>query len=114
MISALISCPTIKEAAALAKIGETTLHARMNDPEFKKKYSRACANLLDAHAAALQVNMGQAIKTQREIMDNAANPPQVRLNAASEILRIGLNITDRVSVMRRLEELESRLEESER
>lgn len=106
LIAALISCRTIKEAAEKAGIGETTLHTRMKKPEFIKKYRAACLDLLNDHAAALHVNMGAAINTQREIMDNEDNPPQVRLNAANEILRIGLSVTDRVNILGKLNELE--------
>lgn len=106
MIAYLISCRTIKEAAEKAGIGETTIHARMKKPEFIKKYRAACLDLLNDHAAAMHVNMGAAVKVQREIMDNEDNPPQIRLNAANEILRIGLSITDKVNILSMLQELE--------
>lgn len=54
----------------------------------------------------MHVNMGAAVKVQREIMDNEDNPPQIRLNAANEILRIGLSITDKVNILSMLQELE--------
>lgn len=106
LIACLISCRTIKEAAEKAGIGETTLHNRLNKPEFVKKYRAACLDLLNDHAAAMHVNMGAALKVQREIMENEDNPPQVRLNAANEILRIGLSITDKVNILSMLQELE--------
>jgi hypothetical protein len=54
----------------------------------------------------MHVNMGAAVKVQREIMDNEDNPPQIRLNAANEILRIGLSITEKVNILSMLQELE--------
>lgn len=109
MIAHLISCRTIKEAAEKAGIGETTLHNRMKKPEFIRKYRAACLDLLNDHAAAMHVNMGAAVEVQREIMDNKKNPPQVRLNAANEILRIGLSITDKVNILSMLQELEGEI-----
>ena len=106
LIAYLISCRTIKEAAEKAGIGETTMHSRMNKPEFIKRYREACLDLLNDHAAAMHVNMGAAVETQREIMDNKQNPPQVRLNAANEILRIGLEITNKVNILSKLKEYE--------
>ena len=78
----------------------------MKKPEFIAKYRAACLDLLNDHASALQINMGKAIDTQREIMEDANNPPQVRLNASNEILRYGLMITDRVSILAKLKKLE--------
>lgn len=78
----------------------------MKKPDFIKKYRTACLDLLGEHAAALHVNMGAAVKTQREIMDDKSVSPQIRLNAANEILRIGLAITDRVNILDKIKELE--------
>lgn len=106
LIAHLISCRTIKEAAEKAGVGETTLHARLKNPEFVRKYRAACLDLLNDHAAEMHKNMGAAVDVQREIMDDRDNPPQIRLNAANEILRIGLAITDKVNILSMLQELE--------
>lgn len=78
----------------------------MKKPEFIAKYRAACLDLLNDHASALQINMGKAIDTQREIMEDVNNSPQVRLNASNEILRYGLMITDRVNILAKLKALE--------
>lgn len=113
MIAALIACPTIKEAAAQAKIGETTLHKRLNDPEFQKKYRDACAKLVKDHAAAMQAAVGEAILTLREIVKDKSNACGVRASAADTILRNSLKLTEQANILERLDNLEQRIEGEE-
>ena len=110
MIAALITCPTIKEAAAQVKIGETTLHKRLNDPEFQKKYRAACVELVKEHAATMQIAMGEAIGTLREIIKDKEAAGGVRASAADTILRNGLKLTEQANILERLDNLEQRIE----
>ena len=92
LIAALISCPTIKEAAMMAKVGETTLHNRLKNPDFQKKYRAACTELLKDHAASIEVAMGEAIGTLREIINDNGTAAGIRVSAADTILRNALKV----------------------
>ena len=107
MIAALITCPTIKEAATQAKIGETTLHKRLNDPGFQKKYRSACVELVKEHAATMQIAMGEAIGTLREIIKDKEAAGGVRASAADTILRNAMKLTEQANILERLDALEA-------
>lgn len=107
IIAALITSPTIKAAAEMAKIGETTLHNRLNNPAFQRKYRAACVDLVKDHAATMQIAMGEAIGTLREIIKDKSNACGVRASAADTILRNGLKLTEQADFLERLEALEA-------
>ena len=107
IIAALITSPTIQAAAEMAKIGETTLHNRLNNPAFQRKYRAACADLVKDHAATMQIAMGEAIGTLREIIKDKSNASGVRASAADTILRNGLKLTEQADFLERLEALEA-------
>lgn len=109
LIAALITCPTIKEAAAQTKVGETTLHKRLNDPEFQKKYRDACVELVKDHAATMQIAMGEAIGTLREIVKDKEAAGGVRASAAEAILRNAMKLTEQANILERLDHLEQRI-----
>lgn len=106
IIAALISCPTNKAAAEALGIGLTTLYKRFKDPEFQETYRETCKELLKDHTAALQARMGRAIEVMAEIMDDPKATAQTRLNAADTVLRHGTRLTEQVSILNRLDELE--------
>lgn len=112
MISALLSSPSIKEAAKVTGVGETTLHNRMKKPEFAKAYRLARMEMMRTYTAALQVHLGSAIQTITEIMGNKNNPAQVRLNAAELICRNMMKLTEQTDILERLETLEAEVMES--
>ena len=45
-----------------------------------------------------------------EIRDNKKNSPQVRLNAAAELIRNGLKLVELVEVVERMDTIEKKLE----
>lgn len=79
----------------------------MNDPEFQKKYRAACVELVKDHAATMQIAMGEAIGTLREIVKDKSNACGVRASAADTILRNGLKLTEQADILERLEALEA-------
>lgn len=91
----------------MAKIGETTLHNRLNNPAFQRKYRAACVDLVKDHAATMQIAMGEAIGTLREIIKDKSNASGVRASAADTILRNGLKLTEQADFLERLEALEA-------
>lgn len=110
----MIACSTTKEAAKKAGVGETTLHIRKKDPEFQKKYREACVDLLRDHTATMQIAMGEAIETLREIVKDKTAASGVRASAADTVLRNGMKLTEQTNVLERLAELEERLKEVEK
>lgn len=113
LIAALISCPTVKEAARRAGVGETTIHNRKKNPEFQKKYREACLDLLKDHTAAMQIAMGEAVDVLREVMKDRSEKGGVRASAAEAVLRNGMKMTDQTNILDCLDELKERLDIAE-
>jgi len=106
IIWALTETTTVKAAAKLAGCAESTIHIKMRNPDFKKRYRQAAREKLKDSTAALQADTGAARATVREIMDDKKNPPKVRLKAAELILRHGTDLTEKVDILEALDELE--------
>lgn len=106
IIAALLSTPTIREAAKAAGVGERTIYSRLNDSEFNAKYAEARLGLLKGHTAALQGHLGKAIEVMAAIMNDTETPPQTRLNAAESIVRNTLKLTEQTDILDRIKALE--------
>lgn len=87
ILSALITCPTIREAAASVGCSDRTIYSRMRDGEFYKAYNLARTDILRGAVAQASGQVGKALQTISEIMmDKEGASPQVRLNAAVALL----------------------------
>lgn len=95
--SALLSCGSQRAAAAKLGIGEKTIYDRMRDGEFLEIYAAAKADLLRTAEAGVALNLTRALNTVAEIMDNKANNPAVRLQAAQTIINSAVKLTDKLT-----------------
>lgn len=100
-VSALMACPTAKEAAKAAGIGESTLRAYKSDPEFVELYAAARHELLDAGVKSMQERFSEAVETVCEIMHDKTASHSVRLSAANSIINSCVQLTDEVERMER-------------
>jgi hypothetical protein len=100
-VAALVACPTAKEAAKVAGIGESTLRAYKSDPEFVELYTAARHELLDTGVKALQSRFSDAVEVICEIMHDEEASPSVRLSAASSIIQNAVRLTDQTERMER-------------
>lgn len=102
-VAALVACPTAKEAAKVAGMGESTLRAYKSDPEFVELYTAARHELLDTGVKALQSRFSDAVEVICEIMHDEEASPSVRLSAASSIIQNAVRLTDQTESMERAE-----------
>ena len=105
IISALLSNPTVKKAAAICKVSEAQIYARLRNAEFKATYDRARRALLAQSTAYLQGITGEALQKMYEIMNDPDAAPQVQLNAANAIASNSLKMTEQADILAQLEEL---------
>ena len=106
ILSALVSNTTIRAASAACGVSETQIYARLKNPEFKQKYDKLRIDLLERNTAQIQMQVGSAIQTMADVMNDGENSPQVRLNAADALIRNNLKLTEQTDILRRLEALE--------
>lgn len=106
IIAALIDSGSIKGAAASLECTARTLYERMKKDEFRALYTQAKAEIIRTATAKLQGNLGGAIDTLAEIMNDKEAAKQTRANCAVSILQYGARFTETNDLLERLERLE--------
>lgn len=105
-IIALLSAPSIAEAAKVAGVGETTLWRWLQDDEFQDKYREAKRQALSVAIAQLQQSAGEAVQTLRDVAADAGSPASSRVSAAKSILELAIKAAEIEDLEQRLSELE--------
>ena len=106
-IAALVTRPSIEDAARIAGVGEKTLRRWMQDPEFNAPYLRARREGVIQAIARMQQATGAAGTVALKLMSDPNVPAAVRLRAAEFVF-------DRAIKGVELEDIEVRLSQLER
>lgn len=105
-LSALLTQPTIAQAAQRAGISDATAGRWLKDPRFQARYAdakrQAFAEVLDY----LQHSMLAAVMTLRSVMLDAQAKPTTKVLAAGKLLELGLRAHEVYTVEERLAALE--------
>lgn len=109
-IAALLTQPTIREAAKTAGVGEKTLWRWLQNQEFQEAYREAKRRVVEEGISKLQQVCGEAVKTLEEIMRNQENPPSSRVTAARIILEMTIKAVEIDDLASRVEKLERTIE----
>jgi hypothetical protein len=108
-ILALLSETTISKAATKSGVNEKTLRRWLSeDAPFKAEYSNARRVTFEAGMSRVQALVVRAVDTLDELL-GAKKYPAVRLGAARTVVELGLHQHDSETILRKLEELESRV-----
>lgn len=113
IISALISNPTVRAAAAVCGISEKQIHTRLRQPAFRAKYDAARRELLEQSTAYIQGIVSEAIQKMRDVMNDPDASQQVQLNAAEAITRTSLKYTEQNDILTQLAELKKAVFQNE-
>ncbi len=105
-IAALLSNPSIPDAASAVGIGEGTLWRWLKIPEFNNAYSEARRELVRHAVVTVQFAMSEAVETLRTIMKNNDAPASSRVSAAKALINISIKSVEIEDFDRRLSELE--------
>jgi hypothetical protein len=107
-IVALLSEPTIRDAAAACGIGERTLHRWLtDDTTFQAEYEAARRATFQAAINRIPALAARAVDTLAALLGDK-EPPAVRLGAARAVTDIGLHQHDAETILRKLDEIEAR------
>ena len=107
-ILALLSEPTIGEAAARCGIGVRTLHRWLtDDPAFQAEYEAARRATFKAAISRIPMLTVRAVDTLAALLGDK-EPPAVRLGAARTVADIGLHQYDAETILKKLDEIEAR------
>lgn len=110
-IAALISSPSIAEAADKSGIGLRTLHTWLADADFQRALSAAESAAIAEAVRATGADMAANFATMREIRDDSEIPASVRLRAAQVLDASLLKWREIASIEERLVALEERASE---
>lgn len=96
LIAALISTPTVREAAKQAGVSESAVYKKLRNYTFRTELSKQRALLLEDVRTALQSHLLDAISAISEIITNKETAPQTRLNACESLLRLSFKLNDQI------------------
>ena len=107
IITALLSNPSIKEAAKSINITPQTVYNRLRDDSFKTRYAEARRQVLSEDCYRLQSYLADAIEQIHDVaIDEMGTATQIRLNACDMLLRHCYRLTELTDVLARIEKLE--------
>jgi phage terminase small subunit len=105
-VLALLSAPTLLQAAKVAGIGEKTAQRYMADPEVRSALAELEAELVKSLQRRLLELAGRALATLEAAMTDGSAPWSARLRSAEAVLT-------HLTRLRELTELEERVEQLE-
>lgn len=94
LIAALLSAPTIRDAAKAANVSESTVYSKLREYGFRKQLNEQRALILEDVRTALQAHLTNAVRVMGAICADEKVPPQTRLNAAQGILKSALKLAE--------------------
>lgn len=97
IISALLNNRTMKEAAASIGLTERTVYTRMQEDDFKVLYKAVKADLIRGSVFSINQQLGAALDTVVEIMQDKNVSPAIRLQAADKIFLYADKFATRLS-----------------
>jgi hypothetical protein len=103
-ISALLTEPTIAEAARKAGIGRSTLLRWLAEPEFKARYRGARRSVVEGAIGRLQQASTQAVDAL--VRNLTCGTPAVEVGAARTILDQAIKAVELIDLAERVEALE--------
>jgi hypothetical protein len=108
-VAALLTHPTLSEAAAHAPVNESTLRRWLKNPAFDTAYRDARQQIVQHAIAQVQEASLEAVATLRSILADAEAPAHARVSAARTVLELGLKAAAMDELDHRLAALEAAL-----
>ena len=109
-ILALLTQPSIAEAAKTAGISEATLWRWLKDEEFSKSYREAKRRAVEQAVSRLQQLSGEASDTLGHVMASPVVRANTRVTAARVVLEMAVKAVETEDLAARIEKLEHLIE----
>jgi hypothetical protein len=104
-LRAVISHPTLKDAAHAAGVSETTLWRYMQDAQFSRRLRDARREAVNHAVVRLQGASSAAVTVLHDLMMKADAPAAARITAARIILDYSIRVVEIDELRRQVEEL---------
>ncbi len=106
-IIALLTQPSIAEAARSCGLGESTLRRWLHQPDFAHAYAQARQQAFSVALGYLQNLSEQAVQTLQSLMQDQQVSPSVRHSAARTVLQMSFKGSELLTLQTRLDQLET-------
>lgn len=106
ILNALLTYPSVREAAEAINVSESVIYLRLRDSTFKQKYNEAKDQMLHNTTTFLQSKLQEATSVIVSLMNDVETAPQVRLNAARATFEYCIKLTEQTELLRRIEAIE--------
>ena len=109
-IAALLSTPSVEEAAKKVNVSPGTLYRWLKTDAFKASYRQAKAEIVCHAMTRLQAATSKAVDTLVSVVESSDASPQTRVTAAKAILDYSAKAVETDEVLARIEALERAFE----
>jgi hypothetical protein len=106
-IAAILSQPTLAEAAEVAEVSEKTLWRWLQRDDFRQRLAEAQATVFDGALITLQASASEAVACLRRNLNSKV--PTIQVQAAKSILNYSLRTFEMFTLKNRLAEIENQL-----
>ena len=110
-LTALMTSPTVKQAAAAAKVGERTAYKYLTLPAVRAELSRLQDDCLAQAARETMAAMSESLLVLRIIARDPGQPAGARVSAARAIRESGTRLAEQVILSDRVTALEVKINE---
>lgn len=113
LISALLSCPTIKLASESVGLSEQSVYSRLRKPDFRAQLQNARDNQFQVISSKLEDANFKALDTLINILDDSEVSAGIKVKASQTLLDLSLKNREQIDVISRIENLEEMLKSQE-
>ena len=113
LISALLTCPTIKQASEQVGLSEQSVYSRLRKPDFRAQLQNARDNQFQVISSKLENANFRALDTLINILDDSEVSAGIKVKASQTLLDLSLKNREQIDVISRIENLEEMLKSQE-
>lgn len=113
LVSALLSCSTIKQAAESVGLSEQAVYSRLRKVDFRTKLQNARTTQFQVISSKLEDANFKALDTLINILDDSEVSAGIKVKASQTLLDLSLKNREQIDVISRIENLEEMLKSQE-
>ena len=113
LISALLTCPTIKLASDEVGLSEQAVYSRLRKPDFRTKLQNARNDQFQVISSKLEDANFKALDTLINILDDKEVSAGIKVRASQTLLDLSLKNREQADIISRIQNLEEMLKSQE-
>lgn len=113
LISALLTCPTIKLASDEVGLSEQSVYSRLRKPDFREKLQNARNDQFQVISSKLEDANFKALDMLVRILDDKETSAGIKVRAAQTLLDLSLKNREQADIISRIQNLEEMLKSQE-